>query len=107
MDIQQAVAENIHRIRKAQKLTIDRAAELTDQAVYDARRLALNDLVRAGWPTFADALVDLTTDPRFGPPGARLDPAYYQADLIHLTVASNAIIGGDYVAPTLRTLLAA
>jgi len=28
MDIQQAVAENIHRIRKAQKLSIDRAAEL-------------------------------------------------------------------------------
>ena len=29
MDIQQAVAENIHRIRKAQKLSIDRAAELS------------------------------------------------------------------------------
>lgn len=27
MDVQQAVAENIHRIRKAQKLSIDRAAE--------------------------------------------------------------------------------
>ena len=29
MDIQQAVAENIHRIRKAQRLSIDRAAELS------------------------------------------------------------------------------
>ena len=29
MDIQQAVAENIRRIRKAQKLSIDRAAELS------------------------------------------------------------------------------
>lgn len=30
MDIQQAVAENIRRIRKAQKLSIDRAAELSE-----------------------------------------------------------------------------
>ncbi len=55
MDIQQAVAENIHRIRKAQKLSIDRAAELSgvSKSMWGQIERGLANptvSVPAGWP---------------------------------------------------------
>lgn len=62
---------------------------------FEAARLSLNTLIRTNWATFADGLVDVTTDARIGDPGDELDTTYYldEAGLhVHLTTAGYAII---------------
>jgi lysophospholipase L1-like esterase len=52
---------------------------------YERDREALNSLIRKNWPSFADGLVDIASDPRLGVPGDEKDRTYYLADRIHLT----------------------
>jgi lysophospholipase L1-like esterase len=69
---------------------------------FDSARAAFNAMLREPWPTFADGLADVTTDPRVGVDGANLDPAYY-ADQVHPTSAGYAIMA-TAVAPVLEGL---
>lgn len=59
---------------------------------FEANRLTLNALIRAGWATYCDALVDLTTNSNIGPPGANTNTTYFNADGIHLTDAGYQIV---------------
>lgn len=54
----------------------------------NAQRIIANDSIRANWPTFADALVDVANDVRLQ---TTTDTRYY-ADGIHLTVAGYRIV---------------
>lgn len=53
---------------------------------FNPNRSALNLLILANWPTFADALIDTAADPLIGPDAAASDPTYY-LDGTHLTAA--------------------
>ena len=50
-------------------------------------RERFNDLVRADWPAFADALVDVAAEADIGSDGSEFDQAYYQPDRVHLNNA--------------------
>lgn len=52
---------------------------------------AANALIRANWPSFADALVDLELRPEFTPAGNIANATYY-SDGVHLTDAGYAVI---------------
>jgi hypothetical protein len=58
----------------------------------EARRLAFNDLVRAGWAEFADGLCDLGNTTHFNTSTSYLDATYYY-DGAHLTSTGYAAIG--------------
>jgi hypothetical protein len=63
-----------------------------DPAVW-AFRDAVNALIRAGWATYADGLVDIGADPVIGYNGAENDTTYY-TDLTHMTTAGQLIVAG-------------
>jgi len=71
-------------------------------ANFETRRLELNALLRANWPTFADALVDVAAHPVMGVPGADQDPALY-ADGTHPTNYGYSLIA-SLVLPALASL---
>jgi lysophospholipase L1-like esterase len=71
-------------------------------AGFDEARSTYNAMLREQWPTFADGLADVTTDPRIGVDGANLDPVYY-VDQVHPTSAGYAIMA-TAVAPILEGL---
>lgn len=70
---------------------------------FEAARRAYNDLLRAGWRAFADALVDVAADDRIGDESTASRSAYF-LDLVHLTPAGYAVIA-DCVRPALVGLL--
>ena len=74
----------------------------SDPVGFDAARAVYDDMLRAQWPTFADGLADVATDPRIGADGANLDPVYF-ADAIHPTSAGYAVMAAA-VAPALEGL---
>jgi lysophospholipase L1-like esterase len=63
----------------------------TDDAGHNTRRLAVNDLIRANWTTFADALVDVASDPIVGNLANTTNTTYF-SDQTHFTNAGYAII---------------
>lgn len=71
-------------------------------AGYETERQSLNRQLRAGWQSFADALVDIGGDPRTGTPAATYT-AYYNADRLHLSTAGKAVMA-ELVARSLLRL---
>jgi lysophospholipase L1-like esterase len=69
---------------------------------FETSREAVNQRIRADWPTFADAIVDVAAIPELGRAGDELNPRYY-ADRVHLTDAGYAIIARS-VAKAIREL---
>lgn len=59
--------------------------------VPDADRLAVNALIRANWPSFADAIADVDLDPTIGLSGTHTNPTYF-LDGTHLTDAGNVVL---------------
>ncbi|WP_079570781.1 SGNH/GDSL hydrolase family protein [Bradyrhizobium erythrophlei] len=57
----------------------------------ETERLALNTLIRANWATYANALVDVTTDARLQTP---TNTTYFAGDTIHLTDAGYGVVMG-------------
>jgi hypothetical protein len=72
-------------------------------ADFEAKRAAFNADLRQNWASHFAALVDVAADPRIGDAGDELDPAYYDADRVHLKAAGLAIVA-DLVQPTLASL---
>lgn len=69
-------------------------------ATFEAARLAFDAMLRSGWDTFADGLVDIAADPRIGDTGDELDRQFYWDDQLHLTNAGNAVMA-SVAAPVL------
>jgi lysophospholipase L1-like esterase len=72
----------------------------------EADRQTLNRLIRATWPGFADALVDMGTDPLLGLQGCELDARLFSPDRVHLNNTGLSVVAGR-VAQVLRALDAA
>ena len=70
-------------------------------AGFEAERQIYNGLIQANWSTFADALVDVTTDSRLSD---ATDLTYFNSDGIHPTAAGDAVIWG-LIKPQLMGLL--
>ena len=70
---------------------------------FEGRREDFNTLLREHWTEFADKLIDLAADPRFGQPGDELDRRYFDADRVHM---NNAGLGeiAKLVYPVLKGL---
>lgn len=69
---------------------------------FEADRQTINASLRANWPTYADALVDVAADPRIGDQGDETDTTYY-ADLTHLNNTGYGVVA-SLVAPVLKAL---
>ncbi|MBM3146794.1 MAG: hypothetical protein FJ000_02750 [Actinobacteria bacterium] len=72
-------------------------------AEYDQLRREYNELLRAGWPGFADGLVDVAADERLGDDSGPQRSAYF-LDLVHLTTAGYGVIA-DRVRPVLLDVI--
>jgi len=72
-------------------------------AEYDQVRREYNELLRAGWPEFAEGLVDVAADDRLGDDSGPERAAYF-LDLVHLTAAGYGVVA-DCVRPVLVGLL--
>ena len=60
---------------------------------FDAKATTYDTLVRRNWRRFADGLVDLQADPRFGAPGAEYNRRYFLEDHTHMTDAGYQLVG--------------
>lgn len=88
-------------------LTLLPRGDLGVPVTYEADRAAVNALLRANWPTFADALVDVAADPIMGDPAQDAAGVYIsQIDHVHLTDAGSLRVA-QLVAEVLRPLLRA
>ena len=67
---------------------------------FEATRLAYDAMLRSGWNTFADGLVDVAADHRIGDTGDELDGQFYLVDQLHLTSAGSAVMA-SVAAPVL------
>ena len=72
-------------------------------AAYEARRLEYNDLLRAHWREFADALVDVADDERIGDHSGPARREYF-IDPVHLNGAGYGVIA-DCVVHVLRPII--
>lgn len=70
---------------------------------FEARRVSYNELLRAHWREFADALVDVAADERIGSPSGPARRQYF-IDAVHLNEAGYAVIA-DCVVRTLRPIV--
>jgi len=64
-------------------------------ATYESERVYFNTLLRAGWSTFADGLIDVAADARLGTPGANTNATYFLDEAgawTHLTADGYAIV---------------
>ena len=59
---------------------------------FEASRLAVNQRIRANWPSFADGLIDIGADPRIGQAGQEADPNWYDGSLVHLNTAGMGLM---------------
>jgi lysophospholipase L1-like esterase len=75
----------------------------TDQR-FEERRVGYNELLRAHWHEFADALVDIAGDERIGGPSGPARRRYF-IDAVHLNEAGYAVIA-DCVLATVRPVVA-
>jgi lysophospholipase L1-like esterase len=63
---------------------------------FDQKMVTYDALIRKNWHTFADGVIDVQADPRFGTPGAEHNPTYFSAtDFTHLTDTGYDIVGTD------------
>ena len=69
----------------------------------EAYRQTLNRFIRATWPGFADALVDVGTDRLIGLLGCEVDTSFYSPDRVHLNNTGLSVVAGR-VGQTLWTL---
>ncbi len=69
----------------------------------EADRQTFNRLIRATWPGFADALVDMGTDPLVGLQGCELDARLFSPDRVHLNNTGLSVVAGR-VGQVLRVL---
>jgi lysophospholipase L1-like esterase len=60
----------------------------------EADRQAFNRMIRATWPGFADALVDVGCDRLIGLPGCERDTRLFSPDLVHLNNTGLSIVAG-------------
>jgi lysophospholipase L1-like esterase len=60
----------------------------------EADRQTLNRLIRATWPGFADALVDVGADPLVGMGHSELDTRLFNSDRVHLNNTGLSVIAG-------------
>jgi lysophospholipase L1-like esterase len=75
-------------------VTLPMAAYPSYAKDFDAKATTYDTLVRRNWRRFADGVVDLQADPRFGAPGAEFDSRYFDAkDHTHLTDAGYQLVG--------------
>ncbi len=51
---------------------------------FEAYRQALNSKIRATWPGFADAIVDVGSDQLIGRQGSEVDTRFFSGDRVHL-----------------------
>lgn len=67
-------------------------ATMLSRGGFDAGKNAYNDLIRANWTTYADALVDFAAIPQLGADGAFANLTYFQAGGLHPTPAGEALL---------------
>jgi lysophospholipase L1-like esterase len=84
-------------------LTMLPRSDAAAPADFEVKRAAFHADVRRNWASHFAALVDVAADSRIGDAGDELDPAYYDADRVHLNGAGLAIVA-DLVQPTLALL---
>ena len=71
----------------------------------NTERATYNSLIRANWPSFADALADVGGDATIGQDGQNTNTTYYNADAIHPNSACHAILANYIRAATGKLLL--
>lgn len=64
-------------------------SSMISRTTVDAGKNSYNALIRAYWPTFADGFADLAADPNLGADGANANASFFQADGIHLLLATD------------------
>ena len=64
---------------------------------FEARRISYNDLLRAHWREFADALVDIAAAERIGDPSGSARRRYF-IDAVHLNEAGYAVMADCFLA---------
>ena len=69
---------------------------------FEADRIAINDLIKANYASYASAVADVAADSRIGDYGDSDDTTYY-SDGVHMTEAGYAIVAG-IVATTIQAL---
>jgi lysophospholipase L1-like esterase len=69
-----------------------------DNGNFETDRQAFNTLVRNGWASFADALVDVGNDANIGQAGDNLDTTYYDGDAVHLNNTGYGVVGAAVAA---------
>ncbi len=72
-----------HRALNGDTVTRYLVATVPSRTGCDTAKNALNTLLRANWPQFADGLCDIAANPLFGADGASTNLTYYQDDGIH------------------------
>jgi lysophospholipase L1-like esterase len=66
----------------------------TYPADFEANRQAVNRKIRATWPGFADAFVDVGADRLIGRPGCELNRGFFSGDRVHLNNSGLAVVAG-------------
>ena len=72
-------------------------------AGFEASRQAVNREIRATWPGFADAFVDVGADRLIGQLGCELNPRFFSGDRVHLNNSGLGVVAGQ-VGELLRRL---
>ena len=62
---------------------------------FEPDRQRVNAMIRRGWVGFADALVDVGSDPLIGLAGHEVDPRFYSPDRVHLNNGGLALVAGQ------------
>jgi lysophospholipase L1-like esterase len=62
---------------------------------FESNRQQVNAMIRRGWTGFADALVDVGSDPFIGLAGREIDPRFYSPDRVHLNNGGLAVVAGQ------------
>ncbi|MBM3854274.1 MAG: SGNH/GDSL hydrolase family protein [Verrucomicrobia bacterium] len=73
-------------------------------ATFQANRATFNSLFAAQYSAFADSMIDLAADSRWGPAGAEENQTWFMPDTVHLTQASKEAIA-DIVRAVIVTQL--
>ncbi|MFH0916647.1 MAG: GDSL-type esterase/lipase family protein [bacterium] len=63
-------------------------------ANFEADRQAVNRSIRATWPGFADAMVDVGSDQLIGRQGSELDRRFFSGDRVHLNDLGLSVVAG-------------
>ncbi len=62
---------------------------------FEFDRQQVNTMIRQSWTGFADALVDVGSDPLIGLAGCETDPRFYSPDRVHLNNGGLALVAGQ------------